>query len=108
MPVEQEPQVMTANRLGDGAVVYLTESGGWSEWLHEARVAETDADETALTDAAAAAEAARLVVSTYAMRVARDEVGRPLPLSQRERIRAAGPTVHPAFGKQAYSEEERG
>ena len=58
------PQVMTANRLVDGVVVYFTAAGTWSERF------EVDG-----------------------------ESGEPL--SVREIIRAAGPSVRPDLGKQA-------
>ena len=41
-------QVVTANRLSDGAVVYLTGSGGWSEWLSDGQIASDSACESEL------------------------------------------------------------
>ena len=38
-----EHQLVTANRLHDGEVVYLSVDGGWSEDLQDARL-ESDAD----------------------------------------------------------------
>lgn len=92
--------VITANRLGDGGVVYLSTAGGWTEWLAEADVVESDADEARLLAAAERSVAARLVVAPYAIPVARDGVTLKA-LSQRERIRAKGPTIHPQFAKSA-------
>ena len=45
-PLEQKlkitgPVVVTANRLGDGAVIYRTHDGGWSTRLGEAAVVTT-------------------------------------------------------------------
>ena len=93
-------KVVTANRLIDGDVVYLTAAGDWSAWLDESGPAETPEDETALLERAARSVEDRLVVDPYLIPVARDD-GRLRPLSQREIIRAAGPSVRTDLGKQA-------
>jgi len=93
------PQVLTANRLGPGEVVYWSIALGWVTSLADASVM----DETA---AAAALEGAaewirrREVVGTYLFDV-RVENGRTVPVKAREVIRAAGPTVRRDLGKQA-------
>ncbi len=92
--------VMTANRLREGDVVYLTAEGAWSQWLDEAEIAGDKDAEARLEAAAQVAVAGRLVVGPYLMKVA-EEGGRPRPLGTREKIRAKGPTTHPNFGKQA-------
>ncbi|HAH09911.1 MAG TPA: DUF2849 domain-containing protein [Alphaproteobacteria bacterium] len=93
-------QVLTANRLADGAVVYLTAVGGWSEHLAEASVlASKDAATSAEAQGQAAIEA-RLVVGVYLMDVLGDGAA-PRPRSMREIIRAAGPSVRLDLGKQA-------
>lgn len=82
------PQVITGNALDTGTVVYLDARGGWVEALDAAVVA---ADEDALRrlEAAAAVAVERCeVTSVYAFDV-RVADGRPVPLSVRERIRAA-------------------
>ena len=92
--------VVTANRLGDGAVVYLTHAGSWSEWLDEGEVAESEERRVELLGLAAALVAARQVVDPYLIPVARE--GATLrPLSQREIIRAQGPSIRLDLGKQA-------
>ena len=85
------PVVVTANRLGDGAVVYRTADGRWSTALDDAAMAETVADALALLGGAAAD--GRKAVGAYVapVRVAAD--GRLLPGNLRERIRSRGPTV---------------
>ncbi|MDH3474437.1 MAG: DUF2849 domain-containing protein [Rhodospirillales bacterium] len=93
-------KVLTANRLRDGEVVYLTATGTWSEWLDESGLAETPEREAELLAAAELALAARLVVDPYLMPVA-EVAGRLRPLSQREIIRAKGPSVRADLGKQA-------
>jgi sulfite reductase (NADPH) hemoprotein beta-component len=93
-------KAVTANRLGDGEVVYLTAAGGWSEWLEQASVAEAPEPEAKLLSIAERAVGDRLVVGPYAMAVTRVD-GRLRPTSQREIIRARGPSVRPDLGKQA-------
>ncbi|GBD50330.1 DUF2849 domain-containing protein [Methylopila sp. Yamaguchi] len=87
-------QIVTANRLSDGVVVYLAPDGGWIDRIDSALVAE---GAEALAEAVAAgkrAEAAQEVVESYPIDVTR-EGGRLKPLRLREEIRAVGPTVRP-------------
>ena len=84
--------VVTANRLRDGAVVYRTADGGWSARLGDAEdLADEVAGEEQLAETVADVAACR-VVEPYAMAVERRPGGLS-PLSQRERIRASGPSV---------------
>jgi sulfite reductase (NADPH) hemoprotein beta-component len=87
------PDIVTANDLETGAVVYLGTDGRWVDRLSEAQVAP-DADSKLRLEQIAAQSAARQeVTAVYTMPVAL-EAGRPQPVSMRERIRAAGgPTV---------------
>ncbi len=93
-------QVVTSNRLSDGEVVYLTSAGKWSERLEDG--AATDNAEAAAELLATTQQAEHLVqvVDPYLMKVA-NEGDRIVPISQREIIRAKGPTTHLHFGKQA-------
>ncbi|MBI4182988.1 MAG: DUF2849 domain-containing protein [Proteobacteria bacterium] len=93
--------IVTANRLRDGEVVYLAPGGRWAERLVEAEAAESEPDLARLLATAEQAVRALLVVGPYEMPVERAE-GELRPLSQRERIRALGPTVRADLGKQAY------
>ena len=86
--------VITANRLGNGAVVYLSPGGNWTEVLHEARLLKNSDDEERLLRIAGDDVTRLLIVDPYAMK-ARLELGALEPISQREHIRAAGPTVLP-------------
>jgi hypothetical protein len=92
--------VVTANRLGDGEVVYLSGVGVWSAWLEDAAAVETPGGEAALLSLAHRAVEARLVVGRYRMTVTRVQ-GQPRATSQREIIRARGPSVRPDLGKQS-------
>jgi hypothetical protein len=86
------PEVVTANRLIDGIVVYLGRDGGWTETLGHARIAGTEEETKALEAEAAKAVAARIVVAVYPMEVALRD-GAVHALSVRERIRAAHRTT---------------
>ena len=93
-------QVVTANYLRDGDVVYLAEDGQWTLWLDKAWVAKTETALKRLLKIAEDAENACKVISIYAMPVGEGPV--PLDaLSARERIRAKGPTTRLDLGKQA-------
>ncbi|MCP5432152.1 MAG: DUF2849 domain-containing protein [Alphaproteobacteria bacterium] len=101
------PQALTANRLGDGEVVYRTPAGAWSARFAEAAVFGTKADaEKALADAEADV-AARRVVAVYLFDVVPGPNG-PSPRETREVIRAKGPTVRLDLGKQAGNSAEHG
>lgn len=84
-------QIITANRLGDGRVVFLTD-GGWSQRIGEALVLESKEEAEAALARAETHAAANEVVGPYAVDV-RVERGRPEPLRLRERIRLTGPTT---------------
>jgi hypothetical protein len=92
-------QMLTANRLQSGDVLYR-KGNGWVPLLKDGDVYR---DQTA-ADAALAAATAELVrnefVAPYLFEV-REAGGRIVPVKEREIIRAAGPTVHPDTGKQA-------
>lgn len=93
-------QVISANRLGDGLVVYMTDGGGWSERIADAQaVTGKDAGEAAMA-AAHGAEEARVVVEPYLIDI-EESGGERRPTRYRELIRAKGPTVRPDIGKQA-------
>ena len=90
-------QIVTANRLIDGIVVFQDEAGGWSEDFARAAVHE---DAAAALARAGEDVAASFVVDPYAIEVEQRN-GHYAPKSLREAIRAAGPTVRRDLGKQA-------
>jgi hypothetical protein len=95
----QVPQMLTANRLRLGEVVYWNTAKGWVSRFEEAEVLPDDRAEAALT-AAAEWVRKREVVAPYLFDV-RLQDGRPVPVKVREVIRANGPTVRLDLGKQA-------
>ncbi len=91
-------QVITANRLGDGLVIFLTTTG-WSKNINAAAISET-ADATAALLARAEADAGH-VVGPYAIDVDRQADGSLRPLKYREALRTRGPSVRTDLGYQA-------
>ena len=89
-------QIVTANDLLEGDVVYFTASGGWSRDHGDAALAETpEAAEALLSRASAFPDK---VVGVYlADAVARDGV--PVPVHFREEFRTRGPSNY-RHGKQ--------
>jgi hypothetical protein len=90
-------KLLTANRLGDGAVLFWT-GESWADDVRRARQL-VDADVPAALDGAAQEVAARRLVEPYAVEAAPDG----LPLRLRERIRAVGPTVRPDLAREVQS-----
>ena len=95
----QPPQVLTANRLRTGDVVYWRH-GGWVGQFAEAEILIGRLEaESALANARQFVSD-RIVVNPYLFPVAIED-GRLEPVEERELIRAAGPTVRGDTGKQA-------
>jgi len=98
-PPATNPQMLTANRLRDGDVIYWRKGG----WVLEFADGEVFADAAAAATALAAAEAfvtGNEVVAPYLFEV-REEEGKIRPVKEREIIRRAGPSVRTDTGKQA-------
>lgn len=93
-------KVVSANRLTDGLVVYLTTGASWSERLAEGHIATDEGMAERILAVAEQAESDRIVVDSYLIDVA-DFDGVLRPTKYREYIRAEGPTVRPDIGKQA-------
>jgi len=101
---EEAYQIITANMLRGGEIVYLTlkdDQAGWSQEIRDAYVFEEAHGEEMLR-LAGKDEKANLVISAYAMEI----TGAFEPLSERERIRAKGPTV--AYGEDAIAANKTG
>jgi hypothetical protein len=93
------PQILTANRLSLGDVVYWSTARGWVSHLREAEILADDVAGDALKGAARSVQE-REVVNPYLFEV-RIEDGRVVPVKTREAIRAAGPSARRDLGKQA-------
>jgi Protein of unknown function (DUF2849) len=92
-------QLVTGNRLRDGAVIYFTAAGTWSPAIDDALLVEDDAADALLAKAQQGSPP--LPVIGAVLVEARREDGRVHPVSLRERIRAAGPTTGPMTGHRA-------
>ena len=103
-------QVVIANRLSDGLVVFLaaepgSQVGVWKLRLDEASVAQDDPRaEALLAIGLAEARDEHRVIDPYLIEVERTASGLR-PTRYREVIRCLGPTVRLDLGKQAESRE---
>ncbi len=103
-------QVVIANRLSDGLVVFLAAApgaprGDWKLRLDEASVAAEDARaEELLALGLASARERQEVIDPYLIEVEQTASGLR-PTKYREVIRCFGPTVRLDLGKQADSRE---
>jgi Protein of unknown function (DUF2849) len=100
MSTIEKGQVMTANRLRDGDVVFLTRDGKWALEIDNAVLAQEPQAAAALEARAKADEKATVVTGAYLFDAERIN-GKIRASHIRERIRAQGPTVRIDLGKQA-------
>ena len=91
-------QIITANRLTDGLVVFLGEGGCWVDDLGNAESFDAEAVDAALA-LINTPEQDTAVVGPYAIEVAKSEDGEVSPVKYRERIRAYGPSTHTDFAR---------
>lgn len=89
MPKATYPQIISANDLLEGDVVYLTQSGDWSRHITEAQLVK---DATEGEAALARADQPESVVGPYLLPVAIDASGQVVPVHFREQFREHGPT----------------
>ena len=100
MPKRPDIEVLTANNLVDGEVVFLTSENSWSKDIDEAAKAVSAEEAEVLMKIGEAAEAKCEVVGLYLVGVL--EVAGKLKADHiRERIRTLGPTVRLDLGKQS-------
>jgi Protein of unknown function (DUF2849) len=96
----EKGQVMTANRLRDGEVVFLTRAGVWSEKIDEAVLAMEPLAVAALEKRADEDVKATTITGQYLFDAERVD-GKIRASHIRERIRTLGPSVRLDLGKQA-------
>ncbi|NQV43907.1 MAG: DUF2849 domain-containing protein [Rhodospirillales bacterium] len=87
-------QIVTANRLIDGAVVYFTTDDTWSPWIADARTLDNGPSADTTLTLAHASAGRNEVVDPYLIDVAQ-EAQTIKPVRYRETIRAKGPSTHP-------------
>ena len=90
--LDSQPQVVTANDLKSGDVVYLTKVAGWSRRIAEASVVANAEAGAALLAIAEAQAKMNIVVAPYLIPVDAGSTP-PKPIQYREVIRAEGPTT---------------
>jgi hypothetical protein len=84
------PSVVTANRLGDGAVVYRTIANEWTTRIEDAAVVSTSGAATELLTSARADGINAVDVYIAPVKVEQNSI---LPGNLRELIRLRGPTI---------------
>lgn len=94
-PLEQKlrikgPVVVTANRLGDGVVIYRTADDAWTTDIDDASVVTTEPAARALLTAAVTDDVG--AVQPYVAPVELGDASNVKPGNLRERIRLRGPT----------------
>lgn len=94
------PQVVIANRLRDGIVVFLGTEHLWVEQLSECSPAENKTEEEELLRQGEAAAARQEIVDPNLIEVERRD-GALHAVKMREAMRTRGPTVREDLGKQA-------
>ncbi|SRR5690606_31612672 len=93
-------KMLAANRLSDGEAVWLAADGNWvDEISHAETVRDKDGEERLLAAGRDATGRNEVVDAELVDVEIIDGFIRPIRL--RERIRAAGPSIHPELGKQA-------
>src|ERR1700757_218900 len=91
--------VVTANRLRDGQVVWLAPGGHWVDGIAGAEVFNNGLIDEAIARARIFEER-RVVLGIYGVELDPAHPG-TVPVTERERIRADGPSVRPDLGQQA-------
>ncbi|HQT46797.1 MAG: nitrite reductase [Acidocella sp. 20-63-7] len=92
--------LITANRLRDGATVWLTPGGDWVERVEAAALFEDAALPQGLQEAQR-----NIVVDLHEVPALRGRDGVPEPVSQREQIRAQGPSVRADLAVGAWRDQ---
>ena len=95
-------KAITANRLSDGAVLYVGPGGAFVERFERARLYDDGASANALADILA-----RKTEIASAYLIEADEQGPVGREALRETIRRNGPTARRDLGKQAEAVDER-
>lgn len=86
-------RMITANRLSDGACVWMDANGNWTTDINQGTYVP-EAESESLLKRAADGVAKCLIVGPYAIDVVAD--GLVVPVRFREQVRAKGPTI--AYG----------
>jgi len=96
-------QVLTANDLRSGGVVFLTPKGDWSPYIAMASVSDNCCSAEQLEAQGQRSVADQLIVGPFLIDV-NTESGVPSPVRFREQLRVNGPSVIAEFRKPVFSE----
>ena len=99
-PPATRPQMLTANDLKQGDVLYW-KAGGWVNAFDQGDVFTDPATADAALAHARAFVTGNRVVAPYLFEVTRQPDGKIRPVKEREIIRGLGPSVDPDTGKQS-------
>ena len=94
-------QVLTANLLAGGSVVFLARGGRFVDDISAALVATNKDEAKVLELAGVAAKDKNLIVDPYVIDVVSNEAGEIRPTKFREVLRTRGPSVRRDLGYQA-------
>ena len=100
MVKQQHPQILTANDLIEGDVIFLGPVG-WDRDHRLARIARSPEEASALEAFGQAELVLNRIVDPYLADVRVTEDGVLSPVHYRERLRTTGPSVRTDLGKQA-------
>ena len=92
------PQLIIANRLDDGRVVFMTENGNWTADASRAAIADTPEGVENLETKASISEKNNLVVDPTAVPASADNGA--FPAHMKQAMQAKGPSVRPDLGYQ--------
>jgi Protein of unknown function (DUF2849) len=93
-------KIATANRLADGAAVYFTASGDWSEFIDDGLVVADHAAAERLMKTAGLSVRRQVVINPYLIDMVADGAA-VRPRRVRETIRAGGPSIADLAGREA-------
>ncbi|MEM5502277.1 DUF2849 domain-containing protein [Ahrensia kielensis] len=96
------PQIITANDLFEGDVIYLKADGTWARDIAEAHIADSVEQVENMLKIANGQQGS--VVGAYAMKIEIDADGKPAPDHFREEFRTRGPSNY-FHGKQADTKQ---
>lgn len=91
-------QILTANDLRSGRVVYYTSDGEWSAYITDAQIARDELAADRLITKGEQAEQSQAVVGAYLIDLD-PEYDLPVPVRFREKLRVGGPSIHQSFKK---------
>ena len=95
--------ILTANSLLSGGVVFLTNHGDWSQFISLARVFDDDDSVQNLEASGQQAVGEQIIVEPFLINIT-IEKGVPRPVRFRERLRVGGPSVRNDFSKPLFKE----